>query len=436
MKRSWKSWLAVAVSFAAASPAMAQQGRATTDSYQQILSNAGYASSESSQPILGPPRQDVEPSPATAPATVMDPAVAGTPQFHESVETYGGGYADSSCDTGTGHGWFGGWGQNWWGGGQDSNAVVGIFGLYFDRDYEDDLPLASGAGANLFSTSADNDGIGGLGVDLTRRNCQGRGHQFRYWGLYSEISRATLGPGPFATSLPGLADVTLSGNSVDQIYNLAGSQTVARETEIHNFEFNLLRNGGTYTSFGGRAASFERFAGFRWFQFNEDFRYAATADVSGGAPAGVPINTFFDSEIENTMLGLHLGGRSEICLTERIRANCTLRLGLFNNHVESNQRINAENGPFATINGVGTAYNFNSDKDDIAFLSEIDAALSYQFTEQARFTAGYRLLGIAGVGLAADQIPTNFANELEIQRIKTNGDLMLQGGYFGLEWAY
>ena len=331
----------------------------------------------------------------------------------------------------------GGFGRGLFSGGGNTNTVVGLFGLFFDRDYEDDRPLSSNAaGQYLFSTDADNEMIGGYGVDIGRRNCNGRGIGFRYWGLDSNSSTSILSPAPLTTNVGGFMGVDLAGYNLEEIFNYGEFHTIDRETEIHNIELNLLQNGGTYTTRGGRAGNFELFGGFRWFEFDERFRYSSVRSFAGGVPAGVPDEVYLDLDTSNTLLGVQVGGRTEVCLTQRLRFAGGTRLGLFNNRITARQNSRILGGALATIAATGDIYDFESQKDDVAFIGELDAGLIYQLNNKARLNIGYRAMSVAGVALAVDQFPYDFSNVAEINRIKSNGQLLLHGGYAGLEWCY
>lgn len=469
MKRFWYAWTAAALSVAMISPTVAQDG-GEIGSYQSILSRAGFQQAPNyiapgEHPGITPPQHPTAPAqhritppqqagvpfqqsvPQTplAPRTVVQDGFGGTDPGHQPVanglseQNYvtgatgcgGDVYSPGACFRGGRH--F----LSRLASGGGSNTVVGVFGLFFDRDYEDDRPLSSsGAGGYLFSTDADNDTIGGVGIDLIRRNCNGRGFGIRYWGLYSNTAQASLSPAPLYTAISGLSDLTLAGYNVAQIYNYGRIHTVTRESEIQNLEVSVFRNGGAFTTCRGRSANVEFFGGFRWFEFDEDFRYTTCRDYSGGVPAGVPDEVYFNLETSNTLLGAQVGGRSEVCLTNRLRFAGSTRVGLFNNHIQSDQNIREFGGPFAVVNATSGDYNYSNEKNDVAFIGEFDVALIYQFSQKTRFNIGYRALGVSGVALAADQIPYNFNNVAEITRIKSNGELILHGGYAGLEFCF
>ena len=318
---------------------------------------------------------------------------------------------------------------------QQANYVYGISGLVFDRDYEDDVNLSTNAAGDVLrSTDADLGAMGGVEVFLGSRGCNGIGWEARYWGLYPSDATATITGSPVVSLLPGLVDVVdpPSGANYYDIFSNGDSQTITRGNEIHNVEFNLLKNGGRYTTIRNRPAYYEMLGGFRWFEFDEDFNYCNDSTFGGH-----PSLTHYYIDAQNTLLGFQVGGRSEVCLGERLRFSGATKLGVYNNRVRRRQHINCDPdfGQIATGPYAGTVFNFNDDKNDVSFLGEIDLGLIYQFSCKSRARIGYRALGVSGVALAPDQIPLNFAYEPGLHDPQSNGDLLLHGIYAGLEFC-
>lgn len=356
-------------------------------------------------------------------------------------ELYTGHVAHDGVYSQTGGGRLGNFGDrlsrsfgNMFSSGPDSNAVLGIYGLYFTRDHEDDVRIArNGAGDVLLSTTSNHDSMGGIEVNLANRNCNGSGWEAGYWGLYPSTADSTLyGPG-LDTYLTGLSDVRVAPAATDlqTYFNNSDNLRLYRDSDIHNAEFNLLRNGGQYQTRRGRCGNFELLGGFRWFQFNEEMRLHANYASAN------PSQVFYDVGVENTLIGFQLGGRSEICLSNRWNMTVGTKVGVFNNHIDHEQQIADSNGVLAyrTAGGVDD-YVYMSDKNDLSMLGELELGLNYQLTQCSRFVIGYRAVGVSGIALAPNQIPTDFASDTEINAINSNGDLILGGGYAGIELSY
>lgn len=315
-----------------------------------------------------------------------------------------------------------------------SNWTVGARGLYFTRDSEDDVRLSrNAAGDVLLSTDANMNTMGGVEADLTKRNCDGNGLQFIYWGLYpGEAFDEILGPG-LSSYRGGLTNIAVAPGAQNLLtfFDNADTNYAYRTNEVHNVEINLLRNAGAYTTRRGRDASFELIGGFRWFQFNETFGVGAFNAATN------PTAVEYEIDVENTLLGFQLGGRSEYCLTDRLGASVGVKLGVFNNGIDHNQAIGDSNGVLAYRTASGTDdYDYSSYKNDLSMLGEFDFGMHYRLSCNSRVVCGYRLVGISGIALAPDQIPNDFTLDNEINAINSNGDLILGGGYAGLEFCF
>ncbi len=313
-------------------------------------------------------------------------------------------------------------------GGGNSNMVASLFGLSMRRDYEDGRRLArNGAGDILYSDDVRHGSLNGLGASIASRGAGGSGWEAVYWGVDDETDTTLAGPATStyltgATGLGGVAHVP-SGVTVQDIFDDGDSARFYRDSDIHNLEFNLLRNGGQYTTRTGRTGNYELLGGFRLFTFDESFRY-----VSNSSNAAYPSTIEYRLEAENTLAGFQLGGRNEICLTDRVKLAHAGSAGIFNNRIETRQQI---------IDNTGySALDYSDTKDDAAFMGQIDLGLIYQFSQKARARIGYRAMGVAGVALAVDQIPADFTNIRELTTAKSNGSLLMHGLYFGSEFCF
>lgn len=342
-----------------------------------------------------------------------------------------GGCGDSGKDCGLGSRF----GKFFCGG--DANWVVGVNALIFARDYEDDKGLSynSTPGQYLFSTDADFQTFAGLETVISRRNCSGSGWEARYWGLYPNSTSTMIDnmPGTALTGLQNL-DFAPAMANVLQVYDAADRHRITRDNTINSLELNLLRNGGSFTGFRCRNAYYELLGGFRWFQFDENFTYSA---INSAAPW--PSQLDYGINVRNSLLGFQLGGRTEWCLTDKLRLATGLRAGVFNNRISHNSRIADQVGNEATIMSgpfAGAMYDFESTKNDIAFLGELDTGLIYQISCRTRLNFGYRVFGVNGLALAPNQFPYNFTDANDIQRIDSNGGLLLHGAYAGAQFCF
>ena len=320
-------------------------------------------------------------------------------------------------------------------GGRGVNRVGSVFGVIMRRNYEDGIHLACAPTCNIFqSTEVDLGDMTGMGASLATRSGDGNGWEATYWGIDEDHDVSLAGP--TTTNIVTLMDLNHvpSGYNVEQIYDAGSDARFYRDMELHNVEFNLLRNGGRYTTRRGLCGNFELLGGVRLMQFDESFRY-----VSNTMAPGYPQTMDWQLQAENFLIGLQLGGRNEICLSERLRLAGGLSVGLFNNHVDMTQRIVDETGYsplLASGPSAGRPYDYMGEKDDAAVLGQLDLGLIYQLSCKFRARVGYRAMGVSGVALAVDQIPYSFNDPYFLQRPNTNGSLLMHGFYFGSEFCF
>lgn len=373
-------------------------------------------------------RQDAPEYPPPMPGNGASPAnVHSSPAYENSA------YAGDGCQSASNN-----WRPHFQNRTSERNAnwIAGVHGLAFSRDYEDDLGMSVNAiGESLFSTDADLGYFGGIETFLGRRNCRGTGWEARYWGLYPNRATAVLGNLP-VTTFTGFADLDYvpSGTTVLTIFNSADAHSVWRENTFHNTEFNVLRNGGSFQGLFGNNVSFELLGGFRWFYFTESLGYSAF-----NSDPGLPVQFNRCTSTRNSLLGMNLGARAERQLTCRLSLTNSVRGGLFYNRMRSYLCAGAVNGILAEINtgpDAGLDFEFTNYKQDISYLGELDIGMVYQVSSCARLSFGYRAIGVAGLALAPDQIPRNFADVPDVQRVDSNGSLILHGAYGGIHFCF
>lgn len=316
--------------------------------------------------------------------------------------------------------------------GTSRNVTVGVRALFFDRDYEDArLYGSNGAGGLFYSTDAEFSAMYGVETFIGVRNCNGRGFEIGYWGLYPDTADVTFLGAPFTTSLTGLSAITLQGSLVDQTFNTADSWRSYRTNEIHNLEFNFLRNGSAGACGG---PNIEWLAGFRYFQFDEGIRLSAN-----NTTAPYPVLTNLDFETENRLYGVQLGGRAEKCLFGGLSLVLGCKFGVYNNESSLGSSVNDGAGTFGVVNTgtyAGQAFAHDVTENNVATLGELDLGFNWQFNDCWRANIGYRIIGVGGVALAPQQIPYDWTNFAGHRDIDTNSNLFLHGAYVGVEHAF
>ena len=69
-------------------------------------------------------------------------------------------------------------------------------------------------------------------------------------------------------------------------------------------------------------------------------------------------------------------------------------------------------------------------------IGELDLGVTYQMFRNSRLRVGYRALFVSDVAFAVPQTEPLFTNLDAVQSPTDNDNLFLQGGYFGVEFAF
>ena len=338
-------------------------------------------------------------------------------------------------------------------GGRRANTLFGISGLAFslnDGDVDKSLSRNS-SGQGLSTSSIDQDDLDGVEAVFARRKSYGAGWEARYFNLDSGSASTSIGGNPYVDwagpgyigkqilDSKGLSGVGFQGVSAAQVFNDADTHTFSRESNINNFEFNWLLRA----RLSGRR-NVENFIGFRYFQFDDSLAFSA----SGIRPSSVPGYTNpefaqYHSDVENDLYGVQIGRRSQIPLFNRLSLHLGVSGGVFNNRITSDQHTEyrLRDGSYATPQVLygkytGTPSDSITEKDDLSVLGEVDFGLIYQISNRMRARIGYRGIGATDIAFASDQLEHELWDIDRVGDINNEADLLLNGGYAGLEFAW
>jgi len=271
---------------------------------------------------------------------------------------------------------------------------------------------------------------GGGGVTFGRAFC-GCGDgcsmpalQVSYWGLEPLEDEAVLTGGFYNTPIY-LSDNPLGIGFADQYFDGSPEHRLSRRNEVHNIELNILE----YPIFNpNRTVNVSWLAGVRFFKFDDGLLFSA---VRNGFTYGDPQNTaFYDVDVENNLIGAQLGAYANLWLTDRLSLYATPKFGIYNNYMTQNQSLYLQQA-----NGA-PGFDIGAKKNDLSFLAEIDVGVNYRFSRCVTAFVGYRAVAVTGVALADDQVPTFLNDTPEIERIESNGSLILHGATAGLWFNY
>jgi len=346
--------------------------------------------------------------------------------------------------------------------------------LYMNRDTENPQYFSyddTDSSIQLLPSDMSSWAVGGE-VRLGRSFCCGTmAIEGVYWGIYPEMQEASL----HDANQPGFINSTfdtmsrllydngvLGPQSLDTFTDAAQQHRIRNEQEFHNVELNFIyfpvgtyggscyldgacgKGGGkSYCGKGGKGAcgaggvNVGLMAGLRYFVFDEHFQFAASRWGAnfGDDPTG---EVFYDIDVENRLIGPQIGFNVDYCVTNRLSLFLGSKAGVFNNSINHVSQIYGHNG-FAYVDGgpnAGEDFNVHSSKNQISFLGEIDFGARYHLTSHWRLIAGYRIVAMTGMALTGNQVPPHFAGIEDVYDVDTNGEILLHGGYAGVEFAW
>jgi hypothetical protein len=319
------------------------------------------------------------------------------------------------------------------------SASVG--GLFLDRDDENAYPFsfneANEDRQHLFSRDAGFDLAPGFEARLIRYDCCSQSAvEFVYWQLFPSDEQAYAYGSDLGGNLSAILNynqLDYNGATADNYTNLAFAHRLVREMDVYNIEVNrvTLLNSGCDCGY-----SFTSQFGLRFFKFDESLQFAS--DPNDGAFTGETDELYYDIDLENNLAGFQLGGFGEYRLTPRLGLVCGAKAGLFGNFIDGYSRIGGTAGTAVINNGPngGARWLVDNDKEDIAMLAEVILGAQYQIGCHWRISADYRVIGVSGVALPTNQIYHDLRGLGDVERLSSNGSLILHGAFLRAERCF
>ncbi|HEX6962435.1 MAG TPA: BBP7 family outer membrane beta-barrel protein [Lacipirellula sp.] len=285
----------------------------------------------------------------------------------------------------------------------------------------------------------DADFLPGFEVGISRFDCCCMtGWEGVYWGLFPSDSSATV----YNTDVTGNLDPILdfsqldyNGGAASNYTNAAMIHRLRRTSEIHNAEFNRL--WGVPTGCGPCSPwTIRTLAGFRFFRFEEGLEFGM--DANDAMLTGEADELYYTIDTENNLYGLQIGGMVERRAWGRLGLTAGAKAGVFGNDASAHSRIGGAAGAATVNNGPnnGQVWDITAEKQDVAFLAEVRAGLTYQITPRWKAIGQYRVLGASGVALPTNQIYHDLRGVNDVQLLGTNGSLLLHGVFVGAERVF
>jgi len=253
--------------------------------------------------------------------------------------------------------------------------------------------------------------------------------EFTYYGLFSWTSSDSRSDPLGGLFSPITNFATFPPGGFPQTDN-AILHSIAYSSSMDNFELNFRRR---YTGPNCRVQA-SVLAGVRYFYLLEDFRYFTegldTDPITTGNQAGT---MDYNIRARNSLTGFQVGADLWSTVVPGIKAGGEIKAGVFGNYGNQTTVINVTE-PSAT-------FNENVDMNDIAVVADANVMVIWRFNPNWTFRAGFFLLYIDGIALAAEQFnesaPPNLVSpSLRIPAANDNGTAFYHGGFAGLEWMW
>lgn len=269
---------------------------------------------------------------------------------------------------------------------------------------------------------------------------------FTYWGLYP----ATQSAEALGTDTVGLlhtsfdfTGLSYSNGSVtgplNDWFDDVVHQEIRRRQEWHNLELSFLGARGSFDPWG--AGGKERtgcgwLVGIRYIRLGDDFELAS--DDVDTVFAGDVDEVTYDVRTQNDLLGLQVGGGANWRLRRNLNLYSIARIGLYGVHARQEQFLVGGNGLALVGSGpfAGEVYAVQSSSTNVALVGQLDVGGQWQFHPRFSAQLAYRLVGVEGVALVEDQIPSDFSNLAQARRLDNSGSLVLHGAFIGVTCSF
>ena len=179
------------------------------------------------------------------------------------------------------------------------------------------------------------------------------------------------------------------------------------------------------------------FGGIRWFRFEDSLEYASssTNNIYGDESSDV----FYRNGVTNDLVGFQLGSMANWCTGTCLNFFAGTSFGVFGNHMNTNTYAGTNTAAatiFSTNAFNGRPYDYSNSLNDVAFLAEGNIGTGIRISRGWTANLGYRVVGVNGVATAVGQIPRDFSNGDDINRINNTNSLLLHGVVLGAAYNF
>jgi hypothetical protein len=260
----------------------------------------------------------------------------------------------------------------------------------------------------LTADDLDFDWTGGVRAGYGRRICGCLSLEFGYLGIFELTGKETV---ELEDSLTLPDDFGLQVNN----FFAADEVTICYESDLHSGEANLVFCCYSCDACG-RCRSIEWLTGFRYISLNESISMTAFDSEEGTSTYRV--------RARNDLYGGQVGLRVRSC-RGRWSWETTGKAGIYGNDMEQLQSSIIDFPDVEYLPATG------SRAGGVAFVGDFNLTAIYQLSRCWGLRAGYNLIWMEGVALAADQL--NFTNDGSPATLVDGGGVLLHGANVGLE---
>ncbi len=313
-------------------------------------------------------------------------------------------------------------------------VYVGAIAMGRDSANKKWTTYETGNNPNQLQYYPDSDWGGGVDVSVTKFfgcDCSS-GIQGVYYGFGSDGNNSLFSQGNRLSTPIDVGLVNYGGVPAVNLFDNAQRHTVCREDDFQNVEINYIKyllgnpcNGG---GCGCSPYNFAVLTGFRYIRFEDNIGFSSF-QANGNC---VSLN----NGVTNQMFGWQIGALFTHNCTERFSWFASPKVGIFGNQVDSYANSYNHAGQMGTFDATGNAFNLSNSKTDVAMVGSLDLGVNYRLGCHWSLTAGYRMVGVAGLALADDQVPAYLAAEGDWTDVESSGATIFHGAFFGATFSW
>lgn len=292
----------------------------------------------------------------------------------------------------------------------------------------------TGNNPNQLQYYPDSDWGGGVDFSATKFfgcDCS-CGIQGVYYGFSSNGASSLTSSANLLSTPIDVGNVTYGATPAVNLFDNARTHSVSRDDQFDNFELNYVKyllgnpcNGG---GCGCSPYNFAVLTGFRYIRFEDNINFTSTQANGTGVS--------LDTGVTNQLFGWQIGALFTHNCSDRFSWFASPKIGIFGNQVDMYANSYNLAGQVGTFDATGNAFNLSNTKTDVAMVGSLDLGVNYKIGCHWSLTAGYRMVGIAGLGLADDQVPAYLAAEGDWTDIESSGATIFHGAFAGATFCW